>query len=253
MTADVRQFYDDLAADYDAIFLDWDASVRRQAGIIEPLLGLAVPDSILDVAAGMGTQSIGLALRGHSVLARDLSPALVERGRREAARLGASLTFEVGDMRVAVAADAGRHAAVIAFDNALPHLDDDGALRDALAAARLALRSGGRFAASLRDYDALVATRPTMDPPRLFGDSPDRRVVLQVWSWAADAASYGLDHLILREVAGGWSLRARSTSYRALLRADLEAAAAAVGFVDLAWHLPDATGFYQPIFTAAAP
>src|SRR5262249_10963991 len=118
----VREFYDDLACDYDAIFADWEASVRWQASGLEPLLPGAA-DPILDVAAGMGTQAIGLALAGHAVVGRDLSPALVERGRREAARLGAKLELEVGDMREARAADAGRFGAVIAFDNALPHLD----------------------------------------------------------------------------------------------------------------------------------
>jgi hypothetical protein len=71
MAATTRDFYDSLADEYEGIFADWDASIRSQAEVIGRLLG-ATPDPVLDIAAGMGTQSIGLALRGHRVVARDL-------------------------------------------------------------------------------------------------------------------------------------------------------------------------------------
>lgn len=248
----VRDFYDDLAEEYHEIFADWDASVRRQGGILEKLLGDLGGGTVLDVSAGMGTQAIGLALRGYTVKARDLSPGLVARGRREAARLGAKVDFEVADMREPRASDAGRFAAVIAFDNALPHLDEAG-LRSALRNARAALRPGGRFLASIRDYDTLSAERPSLDPPRLIGTLPDRRMVLQVWHWAPDGRSYTLDHLLLREEGGGWRCHSRRMTYRALLRAELEAAATAEGLVDIQWLMPEQTGFYQPVFSARRP
>jgi len=252
MTSSVRAFYDDLAEEYEAIFGDWDLSVRWQASIIEPLLGDA-PDPVLDIAAGMGTQAIGLALRGHSVVARDLSHRLVERGRREAARLGAQLEFEISDMRDARPSDAGRYGAVIAIDNALPHLETDSDLRLALRAVRLALKPRGRFVASVRDYDTLVSSRPIVDPPRVLGAAPQRRVVLQVWNWAADGKSYEFDHIILREEGGAWSSRSCRGRYRALLRAELDAAAVAEGLSDLQWLMLEASGFYQPIFIATRP
>ena len=172
----MSDFYDDLADDYDAIFADWEASVQRQAQIIASLIAEA---PILDVSAGLGTQAIGLALLGRSVLARDLSPALVNRGRREAARMGAALLgYEVADMRQCKHEDHGLFGSVIAFDNSLPHLLDDNDLTAALAAAFAALRPGGRYLASIRDYDTLAVERPAMDPPRLLGEEPTRRLVL---------------------------------------------------------------------------
>jgi len=244
----VVDFYDALADDYELLFADWNASVVRQADVLAPLVG---DGPILDVAAGLGTQAIGLALAGRAVLARDLSPRLVERGRAHAARLGAALLgYEVGDMRQARAEDRARFAAVIAFDNALPHLEDDDALVAALAAARAALAPGGVFVASVRDYDALAARRPAFDEPRLLGSAPSRRFVLQAWSWSADGRSYELDHLIVREEPGGWSVRSRQSRYRALLRRDLEAAAQRAGFTTIEWLEPAATGFYQPIVRA---
>jgi SAM-dependent methyltransferase len=247
----VRDFYDDLAADYDAIFADWKAGVHWQAQVIARLLP---EDPILDISAGMGTQAIGLALIGHKVLARDLSPALVERGRQEAARMGATLLgFEVGDMRQSHAEDAGRFGSAIAFDNSLPHLLEDADLTAALSATFAALRPGGRFLASIRDYDRLALERPCMDPPRLLGVPPSRRLVQQVWTWAPDGKSYELDHLILREGVDGWSLRTRRTRYRSLARVELVAAARACGFVDLTWLEPSESEYYQPIFVARKP
>ena len=81
---ETRSFYDQLASDYHLIYADWDASVRGQG---EFLTSLVSEDArVLDIACGMGTQSIGLALAGHDVVGRDLSPAFVERAVSEARR-----------------------------------------------------------------------------------------------------------------------------------------------------------------------
>lgn len=244
----VQVFYDDLADDYDALFADWEASARRQGALLAALLPEEGP--VLDVAAGMGTQAIGLALQGRSVVARDLSPRLLQRGAREAARLGAAVEFALGDMRQRRPADSGRFAAVLAMDNALPHLLDDRELRLALRACRAALRPGGRLLCSIRDYDALRAERPALDPVRLYGEAPARRVSLQLWRWAQDGGRYEMDLVVLREGPESWSCAVRRVVYRALLRAELEAAAADAGLVAPRWLEPAESGFYQPIFTA---
>ena len=250
--AEVSAFYDDLAEEYDAIFADWDASVRSQGALLDGLLGSA-RGPVLDVAAGMGTQAIGLALAGRQVVARDLSPQLVARGRVEAARLSAQLTFSVGDMRESRAEDAEQFDAVVAFDNALPHLESDDDLQAALRASLRALTPGGRLWASIRDYDELVKTRPTIDPARLLGVAPARRLVTQIWTWHDGQRSYELEHFLARETPFGWATRVRRTRYRALLRDELVRAARAVGFIEPIFLEPGVTGFYQPIFCARRP
>ena len=248
MVADAREFYDDLADDYDAVFEDWDASVRRQGALLETMLGEA-SDPILDVAAGMGTQAIGLALLGHSVVARDLSPRLIERGRNEASRLNARLELDVGDMRELRPGDTGRFGTVLAFDNAFAHLDASG-MADALAGARRALKDDGKLLVSIRDYDTLAVERPTFDEPRMLGTAPHRRLIVQLWTWADDGRSYQMDHIILREDGASWRATGRRTKCNAVLRNALSAAAREAGFRKGTWLMPDETGFYQPMFSA---
>ena len=76
-----KEFYDDLAESYHLIFQDWEASLRYQADVLARLLpppGLDVP--ILDCACGIGTQAIGLALKGYRIEGRDPSPTSIGRG-----------------------------------------------------------------------------------------------------------------------------------------------------------------------------
>jgi ubiquinone/menaquinone biosynthesis C-methylase UbiE len=59
--------YDAPAACYHLIFEICDASIARQAAALGPLIENASgkhPARILDAACGIGTQAIGLALRG---------------------------------------------------------------------------------------------------------------------------------------------------------------------------------------------
>jgi hypothetical protein len=59
----VAHFYDELADDYHLIYSDWDASIRRQGDDLDALIGQDRA-AVLDCSCGIGTQAIGLALRG---------------------------------------------------------------------------------------------------------------------------------------------------------------------------------------------
>ena len=54
-------------------------------------------DRVLDVAAGSGNAAIPAALAGASVVASDLTPELLEAGRRRATELGAELEWREAD------------------------------------------------------------------------------------------------------------------------------------------------------------
>jgi glycine/sarcosine N-methyltransferase len=209
MTPSVRECYDGLADEYHLMFAEWRAEVVRQGETLDFLIRRQVgpvAGSVLDCACGIGTQAIGLAMRGYTVHATDLSPAAVARAAREAASFGAALTFDVADFRSLEAKVIDTFDVVLCCDNTLAHLLEDADLRMAAAQMRTRLTPGGLLLASIRDYDQLVvpsaATSPPSVPglpgmhrsqrpgrpqgtmPQVFDDADGRRIACQVWDWA---------------------------------------------------------------------
>lgn len=73
----VQTFHDDLAARYHLVYEGWNASIARQGAAPDELLQKFFPAqrSVDDVAAGIGTQSLGLTDRTYAVIGSDLSTA----------------------------------------------------------------------------------------------------------------------------------------------------------------------------------
>lgn len=252
----VRAFYDALAPDYHRIFADWQASIRRQAGVLGGLIEREIgagPRDVLDAAAGIGTQAIGLASLGHRVHATDLSPAAIARLRDEASAAGVELETGIADLRTLGDQVADAFDVVLACDNTLPHLLTDEDLKLAVTQMAGKLRPGGLFLVSLRDYDQIVRERPTGEVPRVIDDAEGRRISFQVWDWADDGRSYRLHQFLVHHSGAGWRTDHMEVDYRALQRAELEAAVTAAGLRSPTWHEPAHSGFYQPILTARKP
>jgi glycine/sarcosine N-methyltransferase len=253
---DTPGFYDSLADGYHLIFIDWAATRARQgelfSGLIRDTLG-AGPKDVLDASCGIGTQALGLAAQGHRVFASDISPASVARAEREATASG--LTFAgtaVADLRTLSQQISHRFDAVLSCDNALPHLLEDSELAAAAQNLHTVLRPGGLLIATIRDYDA-TEPRPgeaVPTPVRVLAEGPARRLVFQVWTWAADGRSYEVEQFILQPHGEGWVATSARTHYRALKRQELSHALTAAGFRDVRWHMPETSGFYQPLVTA---
>src|ERR1700722_1369179 len=152
-------FYDELAEFYHLMFEDWNRSIAAQAAAIGPLLerytGKASP-YVLDCACGIGTQTIGLAQRGHILVGSDLSKSAVARAKTEARIRDLDVTFHVADMRkLSIIPETGFDAVVIA-DNALPHLLSQQDLEYATVEIAAKLKDSGILMATLRDYDHLL-------------------------------------------------------------------------------------------------
>ena len=246
------KFYNDLAPYYHLILEDWDRAVRWQAEVLDALIArLAGPGSkrILDATCGIGTQAIGLALKGHAMTASDLSHQAVDRTGQEAARLGAELELAVADMRELDRQFEGRtFDLVVSLDNALPHLETDAELERALAAFRSLLEEGGLVLASIRNYDRLRKERPEGLAPKVFRDGQEERRVSQVWHWSEDGGTCDIE--IVLEQDG--ETKVFAGRYRALTRAELSRALEVSGFAGVEWLMPADSGYYQPIVVARA-
>ena len=254
MTDPVTEFYDRLSPEYrDNMGWDWESVVRSEGvtlhRFLEDNLRREGPCKLLDCTCGTGTQAIGLALAGHEVHGSDLSPASVERARREALGLGVSMTFSVADFRDLAATISETFDAVISCDNAIAHCLDDDDLRAALTSIRTRLVPGGLLLLSLRDYDALLAEKLRFNNEHVH-DKPDgRRIAFQVWDWADDERSYRNHQFLIGETDGTYAIKHFETELRVLRRCEILAAAADAGYGEVRWHPPDSTGYYQPIVT----
>jgi cyclopropane fatty-acyl-phospholipid synthase-like methyltransferase len=210
------------------------------------------PLKILDCACGIGTQSLGLAAMGHQVVASDLSPAQVNRARREAESRSLNTTFHTSDMVALQEIPESGFDVVVALDNALPHLTE-AQLPQAMAAIASKLQPNGLFMASIRDYDQLMFEKPTMQPPAFYGTQKNRRIVHQVWDWIADD-TYILHLYITIESDGqspnSWKTHHFVSEYRCLLRTDVTTALQSAGFNDVQWLMSSESGYYQPLVLA---
>jgi SAM-dependent methyltransferase len=253
MRSKAAQFYDPLAEVYHLIFEDWDASMALQAKVVDGLLRTELADRtlrVLDCACGIGTQAIGLAQCGHRVTGSDASAAAVERARREAELRGLEIRFFISDMTELKELAEAEFDAVVAFDNALPHLERD-ELKSAARTMRAKLRDGGLLLASIRDYDRLIAERPAVQGPAFHGVEGARRIVHQIWEWM-ERERYRVHLYITVQDGGQWRAHHFAGEYRAMLRSEVTLALQEAGFEDVRWLMPEQSGLYIPLVMARA-
>lgn len=119
-----------------------DARVRHEADLMERLMAIAPGSRLLDVPCGQGRHALEFAARGHRVTAVDITPALLEEGRRLAAEHELTVDFVERDMRsLGLPAE---HDAGYCYFGSFGYFDDAG--NEAfLRAAASALVPGGAF------------------------------------------------------------------------------------------------------------
>ena len=255
MSESVESFYDDLAADYHHVYADWESGIERQASVLDQLIqceSSASASIVLDCSCGIGTQAIGLAQRGYKVFASDLSPKAVARAESEAAKRGLNVRFAVADVRELECAFDQKFDVVISCDNSLPHLLTDEDLMLALRNIRHVLTDKGLFVASIRDYDQLLAEKPSFMTMNPGGTREEEVIVFQIWDWSKGSDIYLLRLFMMSRASSEWRVKEIRTRYRAIRRNELTAALESAGFVGITWHGPEQSGYFQPIVTAQA-
>ena len=216
-----------------------DALIRGELG--------DAPQRVLDCSCGIGTQAIGLALRGHDVLATDLSPGAVERAAREAAAMGTHLAIGVADFtRLAEQVD-GTFACVLSCDNSVAHLHADDDLARFAAGVASKLEPGGLAAGQPARLRA-ARGGARAGPSRARRAGHDLLPGLGVGRRGPQRTSCA--QFTLRGEGERWQTACRRTRLRALLRGELCGALDAAGLADVRWRTPAETGYYQPIVTA---
>ncbi len=246
----IQKFYDDLASQYDKLFLDWEKTTCEQAEIIRSLIcekGFDESARLLDCACGIGTQAIGLAKTGYNVTASDISDGELSEAKTLAEKNKVSISFKKADFRALSDCFEKKFDIIIAMDNALPHMLTETDLGKAIKSIADQTSEGGIFIASIRDYDELLVTKPPYSPPYIHNTDKGKRVCFQTWNWNGD--NYRLTQYIIDDEER-LQISKFDCEYRATRREEMTKLLLSSGFRNVQWKFPEETNFYQPIVIA---
>ena len=246
----IQRFYDDMASQYDKLFLDWSKTTEEQAVFLDGLFrekGFDASAAILDCACGIGTQAIGLARMGYNVTASDISEGELAEAEKRAEINGVSIRYGKADFRTLSDTFTEKFDIIIAMDNALPHMLTEKDLSDAVKSIVDRIKEGGIFVASIRDYDDLLTKKPPYSPPYIHKTDNGKRVSFQTWEWDGDI--YKLTQYIIDD---GEDLQTSKfdCEYRATRRDELTNLLLLHGCSKVEWRMPEKSGFYQPVVIA---
>jgi len=199
-----NQFYDQLAPYYKYIYQDWDASVTRQAKILDEVIreySLTPAKTLLDASCGIGTQSIGLARLGYQVSASDLSSGEIENAKMEVTNSGLTIDFRVADMRKVHEVFPGPFDVVISCDNSIPHLLSDADILQAFKQFYQCTKEGGLCLVSVRDYARMERQDgKNMFPRTVHPIEGGQWVMFDIWNFDRD--QYEITTYIIEDKGG---------------------------------------------------
>jgi glycine/sarcosine N-methyltransferase len=150
-------FYEAIAGEYGEI-TNGDARAKSASAFIEWFLRARDVNSAIDVATGTGVYAKALAARGVSVLATDISQAMLDEAQRDAPD---TITWACAPMQDLAIATTPVDA-ILCMGNSLPHLLEDSDLAKTLTGFRKRLARGGRAAIQLLNYDRILEKRERM-------------------------------------------------------------------------------------------
>ena len=241
-------FYDELAPFYHLLYPDWTASIARQGGQLSALLarfGVEPGAAILDAACGIGTQAIGLATLGYRVRGSDTSPESVARARHELQLRHLDADVHVADLRSLEQVHHGGFAAVLACDNAVPHLLSDADILAAFRSCRAQLADGGVLVISVRDYAVIERRDQEVRPYGVHDVDGARFLAVQVWDWDGDQYDLRI-YLTGEQLDGTCTTRVLRSRYYAVSIARLMELMGDAGLERVA---RDDAAFFQPVIT----
>jgi SAM-dependent methyltransferase len=149
---------------------------------------VAEGDRVLDCACGTGTLAVGLALRGHAVVATDASAGMVACTEALADEHGARLQASV--CAWAQLPDRGWNGAfdvVFCVGNSLPHAVGRAGRRAALRAMAGCLRDDGRLVVTSRTWEQVRAAGSRLHVAERLVERDGRRG-LPIYTWTIPAS-----------------------------------------------------------------
>ena len=169
------------------------------------------------------------------VAGADLSAAMIEQARLNAAAAGVSIDFRVAGFGECARQWPASFDVVTCIGNSVPHLLDDSSLARCLSDFAAALRPGGTLVIQNRNYDRLLRDRQRFMPLSARQTEGEETLFLRITDYAVKGDEELIDFTIvtLDKKAGSWSQTVRTTPLRALRRGTLERALTEAGFMNV--------------------
>jgi glycine/sarcosine N-methyltransferase len=228
--------YDALAADYDR-FVSWEGRLAYELPFLTRLFEEHGVRRVLDAACGTGHHAIALAQRGYQVTGADLSAAMVERARENAAVAGVEVAFVVAGL--ARLASLGKtFDAAICLGSSLPHLLTAEAVDAALADFAAVLRPGGLLLVQNRNFDRVWSERERFMGPQAHRDGDQEWLFIRFYDFHEETITFNMIRLL--RSGGEWEQDVEATELRPIFRDELAASLARAGFGRVAFY-----GSYQ--------
>lgn len=162
-----------------------DEVIPTLGEIVVRTCGVRAGERVLDIAAGSGNAAVPAALTGAEVVASDLTPELLDVGRRRAAARGTRLRWEIADAEALPYADGEFDAAISCVGVMFaPHHQAaaDELVRVVRPGGRIAVASWtpggfiGQMFSTMKPY--APTPPPGTQPPPLWGDEQHVRELL---------------------------------------------------------------------------
>jgi len=237
--------------DYDR-FVNWERRLVYELPFIEAQLQAAGARRVLDVACGTGRHALALAQRGYQVVGVDLSAAMIERARENAAALGNAggrasfVVAGLGELSSVGDALGGEADALVCLGSSLPHVLTEADLLAALADWHAVLRPGGLVLVQNRNMDAVIDRRDRWMPVQQR-DAGDREwLFLRFYDFGEDYLTFNVVTLV-RSAGEPWRQRTDATRLMPWRREQLVAAFTQVGFGEISCYGDMAGGVYDEL------
>ena len=225
-------FYDALASDYDR-FVNWEGRLAHELPFLERLFASHDVRRVLDAACGTGHHAIALARRGYEAVGADLSAAMIEQARRNAAAAGAQVGFSVAGFG-GLAALGETFDAVLCLGNSLPHLLTEKAQAEALSDFATVLHPGGVVVIQNRNFDRVWRLRERFMGPQSCRDGEREWVFVRFYDFHEATVSFNM--IRLQRDGDVWTQDVESTELRPIFHDGLAGALGRAGFFRAAFH-----------------
>jgi len=225
-------FYDALAVDYDR-FVDWKGRMAHELPFVTRLFEESGVQTVLDAACGTGQHAIAFARQGYHVAGTDLSAAMIQRARENAAAFDVDVTFaQVGLGKLATLSQT--FDAVVCLGNSLPHLLTQADVGAALADFAAVLNPGGILLLQNRNFDQVWAKQERFMSPQSFQDGEKEWLFLRFYDFHEETLTFHM--LRLQRAEGRWVQNVESTELRPIFYRDLVAELIQAGFDDVSFY-----------------